>query len=45
MASENQKNKAAQFRAMHNGPSILVLLFDLFSSEKKLITTYDVENT
>ncbi len=25
MASENQKHKAAQFREMHNGPSILVL--------------------
>ena len=25
MASENQKNKAAQFRKMHNGPSILIL--------------------
>jgi len=25
MASENQKNKAAQFREMHKGPSILVL--------------------
>jgi 2-methylisocitrate lyase-like PEP mutase family enzyme len=25
MTSENQKHKAAQFRAMHNGPSILVL--------------------
>ena len=25
MTSENQKNKAAQFREMHNGPSMLVL--------------------
>lgn len=25
MASENQKHKAAQFRAMHHGPSILIL--------------------